>query len=137
MNAAARAAVTGKVMRCRIRTPLRRDLLIIGNGREIVGSKFVPLARRGESKPSDALLAEAVGQARAYFERRLVLFDLPLALDGSDFQIAVWRAVAALAFGNLFRTGTLLAPWASRWRTAALRPRWRSRRSTSSFRRIG
>jgi methylated-DNA-[protein]-cysteine S-methyltransferase len=87
-------------MRCRVRTPLRRDLLILGTGRAIVASKFVPRGRARESNPSDALLAEARLQVRAYFKRRLERFDLPLAFEGTAFQVAVWRAVASLSFGE-------------------------------------
>jgi methylated-DNA-[protein]-cysteine S-methyltransferase len=87
-------------MRCRIRTPLHRDLLIIGNGTAIIASKFVPPTPRRGSEPSNALLAEAGAQVRAYFGCRLRRFDLPLAFDGTSFQVAVWRAVASLAFGE-------------------------------------
>ncbi|HZY97684.1 MAG TPA: methylated-DNA--[protein]-cysteine S-methyltransferase [Candidatus Cybelea sp.] len=37
---------------------------------------------------------------RAYFGRRLGRFDLPLALEGTPFHVQVWRAVAALSFGE-------------------------------------
>jgi methylated-DNA-[protein]-cysteine S-methyltransferase len=87
-------------MRCRIGTPLRRDLLILGTGEAVVAGAFVAPSRRAQSKPSNALLAEACSQVRAYFERRLARFDLPLALQGSEFQVAVWRAVASLSFGE-------------------------------------
>jgi methylated-DNA-[protein]-cysteine S-methyltransferase len=86
-------------MQHRIPTPLGRDLLIIANGEVILASDFVA-PRPASSKPSDALLAEAGAQVRAYFRRRLVRFDLPLAFDGTPFQIAAWRAVATLAFGE-------------------------------------
>ncbi|MGA7354221.1 MAG: methylated-DNA--[protein]-cysteine S-methyltransferase [Candidatus Cybelea sp.] len=86
-------------MEHRISTPLGRDLLIIGNGQVILGSNFVA-PRPAARKPSDALLAEACAQVRAYFRRRLMRFDLPLAFEGTPFQIAAWRAVATLAFGE-------------------------------------
>ena len=86
-------------MECRVPTPFRRDLLIVGNGTEIVASDFVA-PRRTHKKPSDALLEEAAAQVRAYFARRLDRFDLPLALDGTPFQLDAWRAVAALGFGE-------------------------------------
>lgn len=73
--------------------------MIVGNGEAIVGSRFVP-RRPGSSEPSDALLAEAAAQVRAYFARRLERFDLPLALTGTPFQVAVWRAVEQLRFGE-------------------------------------
>jgi O-6-methylguanine DNA methyltransferase len=87
-------------MRCRISTPLGRDLLIVGNGKRIVASNFVPPKRSPEKNPSDALLAEARQQVRAYFARRLRRFHVPLALEGTAFQVTVWQAVAALAFGE-------------------------------------
>jgi methylated-DNA-[protein]-cysteine S-methyltransferase len=86
--------------RCRISTPFGRDLLIIGNGLEILESNFAAPRRIREERPSDALLAEACSQVRAYFRRRLARFDLPLALVGTPFQIDAWRAVAALRFGE-------------------------------------
>jgi methylated-DNA-[protein]-cysteine S-methyltransferase len=88
------------LIRLRIPTPLRRDLLIVGNGEVILASNFVPPKRASESRASDALLAEARIQVRAYFSRRLRRFDLPLALHGTPLQIAAWRAVASLAFGE-------------------------------------
>ncbi|HZV77414.1 MAG TPA: methylated-DNA--[protein]-cysteine S-methyltransferase [Candidatus Babeliales bacterium] len=73
--------------------------MISGNGQAIVASSFVPV-RGTYEKPSDALLAEAREQVRAYFSRRLKRFDLPLLFGGTPFEVAAWRAVAALAFGE-------------------------------------
>ena len=81
-------------MEHRIPTPLGRDLLIVSNGSSIVASDFVAPARATATKAGDALLVEASAQVRAYFRRRLRRFDLPLALDGTAFRVAVWRAVA-------------------------------------------
>ncbi len=87
-------------MQFRIPTPLGRDLLIVGNGLEILESRLVPARRAAGPKPGDALLADARDQVRAYFARRLRHFDLPLALHGTPLQVAAWRAVAALGFGE-------------------------------------
>jgi methylated-DNA-[protein]-cysteine S-methyltransferase len=87
-------------MECRVPTPLGRELLIISNGCAIVASDFVASKRAPKRKLSDALLREASAQVRAYFNRRLGRFDLPLALTGTTFRIDVWRAVAALSFGE-------------------------------------
>jgi methylated-DNA-[protein]-cysteine S-methyltransferase len=87
-------------IRLRIPTPFRRDLLIVGNGQVILASDFVPPKRASESNPSDALLAEARAQVRAYFTRRLRRFELPLALEGTALQLDAWCAVASLAFGE-------------------------------------
>jgi methylated-DNA-[protein]-cysteine S-methyltransferase len=92
-------SIPGGPMQHRIPTPLSRDLLIASNGLAIVSSDFVARKPAGR-KPSDSLLVEASAQVRAYFARRLRRFDLPLALEGSAFRIAVWRAVASLSFGE-------------------------------------
>jgi len=92
-------SIPGGPMQHRIPTPLSRDLLIVSNGLAIVSSDFVARKPAGR-KPSDSLLVEASAQVRAYFARRLRRFDLPLALEGSAFRVAVWRAVASLSFGE-------------------------------------
>jgi methylated-DNA-[protein]-cysteine S-methyltransferase len=48
----------------------------------------------------DALLTEAEAQLRAYFAGNLRYFDLPLSLQGTDFQRRVWHAVAAIPYGS-------------------------------------
>lgn len=84
----------------RISTPFGDDLVIVSNDRAIVGSTFVPHKRTRRSKATDALLAEAAAQVRAYFSGRLQRFDLPLEFKGTDFQTVVWKAVAMLSFGE-------------------------------------
>jgi methylated-DNA-[protein]-cysteine S-methyltransferase len=87
-------------MEHRISTPFGRDLLIVSNGSAVVASNFVAPTLAARAKAGDALLVEASAQVRAYFRRRLRRFDLPLALESTAFRVAVWRAVAALAFGE-------------------------------------
>ena len=43
---------------------------------------------------------ETMRQLREYFAGRLTTFDLPLAPEGTDFQQRVWRAVAAIPYGE-------------------------------------
>lgn len=87
-------------LRCLVRTPLGKDLLIESNGEAILKSTFVTRRRAPEGKPSDALLVEARAQAQAYFARRLRRFDLPFFLEGTPLQLAAWHAVASLCFGE-------------------------------------
>jgi methylated-DNA-[protein]-cysteine S-methyltransferase len=60
-----------------------------------------PLA--GHASPSHPLLAEAVRQLRAYFAGSLRRFTLPLDLQGTPFQLHVWRELETIPFGE-FRT---------------------------------
>jgi methylated-DNA-[protein]-cysteine S-methyltransferase len=87
-------------MQYRILTPWNLDLVIVSNGEAIVDSTFAKPVRTRQSKPTDALLVEAAAQVRAYFARRLRRFDLPLAMEGTAFQHAVWLTVAELAFAE-------------------------------------
>lgn len=52
-------------------------------------------------EPGHALLREASAQLKAYFERRLQGFDLPLDLGaGTSFQQAVWQQLAQIEHGR-------------------------------------
>ncbi len=43
---------------------------------------------------------EAVRQLRAYFAGELREFDLPLDLQGTDFQLRVWRQLERIPYGE-------------------------------------
>ena len=58
----------------------------------------------GEPTP---LLAEARRQLEAYFDRRLVCFDLPLMPAGSAFEQRVWAAMRRIPHGQTRRYGEL------------------------------
>lgn len=49
---------------------------------------------------SQPLLETAAAQLHAYFARELRVFDLPLDLRGTPFQIAVWEALLPLPYGQ-------------------------------------
>ncbi|SLN41551.1 Methylated-DNA--protein-cysteine methyltransferase [Roseovarius litorisediminis] len=54
-------------------------------------------------------LDEALRQLRAYFDGRLGRFDLPLYVEGSDFQRAVCDAMLAIRLGDTRTYGDLAA----------------------------
>ncbi len=57
-------------------------------------------AAEGERGDSNPLLAEADRQLRAYFAGELRVFELPLDLHGTDFQIRVWRQLETIPYGE-------------------------------------
>ena len=61
--------------------------------------------RRIRSEGSASVLDEAARQLAAYFEGDLVTFDLPLALDGTDFQRQCWLALATIPYGQTVSYG--------------------------------
>lgn len=50
---------------------------------------------------TDRPFAEAVLQLTAYFAGDLTEFDLPLRPLGTEFQLSVWQALAAIPYGEI------------------------------------
>jgi methylated-DNA-[protein]-cysteine S-methyltransferase len=71
------------------------EVLMLGDWSPQAGA--TPVAESAET--GDALLVEAARQLRAYFDGRLRDFDLPLAPQGTEFQLRVWNALRAIAYG--------------------------------------
>lgn len=69
------------------------------------GSKMLTRLEFGASAPAEApaegtLLAEAASQLAAYFAGKLRRFDLPLEPEGTEFDLAVWRAMLEIPYGE-------------------------------------
>jgi methylated-DNA-[protein]-cysteine S-methyltransferase len=52
-------------------------------------------------------LRQAVEQLRAYFAGDLRTFDLPLRMEGTPFQLAVWRALQDIPYGETASYGEI------------------------------
>lgn len=63
-----------------------------------------PVGDRDDAHP---LLVEAVRQLRAYFDRDLKEFDLPLDPFGSDFQKKVWEQLLKIGYGETASYGEI------------------------------
>jgi methylated-DNA-[protein]-cysteine S-methyltransferase len=50
---------------------------------------------------------EVVRQLEAYFEGKLKEFDVPLVLDGTEFQLLVWRSLRKIPYGETVSYGQL------------------------------
>jgi methylated-DNA-[protein]-cysteine S-methyltransferase len=61
--------------------------------------------RRIRAEGPSAVLDETVAQLDAYFDGELSTFDLPLALDGTDFQRRCWLALASIPYGQTVSYG--------------------------------
>ena len=63
--------------------------------------EFSPFAESGAAaNAGNPLLAEAVGQLRAYFAGLLRRFALPLDLVGTEFQRRVWLELTRIPYGE-------------------------------------
>lgn len=54
---------------------------------------------------SNSLLRGAHIQLQEYFQGRRIRFDLPLAPQGTEFQIQVWNALQKIPFGHTWSYG--------------------------------
>ena len=66
-----------------------------------------PDARSDQDAGADPVLAVAARQLRAYFDGELTDFDLPLTLDGSEFQRTVWAGLQTIGYGETISYGQL------------------------------
>src|SRR5215467_11733830 len=53
------------------------------------------------------LLARARAELDEYFAGRREVFDVPLAVEGSEWEERVWRALRAIPFGETISYGEL------------------------------
>jgi O-6-methylguanine DNA methyltransferase len=58
-------------------------------------------APKAQIRASGPLLGDLARQLTAYFEGRLRVFDLPLDLRGTPFQVQVWREVLGVGYGEV------------------------------------
>lgn len=59
----------------------------------------------GLREESSALLDEVAAQLSAYFAGERIAFDLPLNLDGTEFQRQCWLALASIPYGQTVSYG--------------------------------
>jgi methylated-DNA-[protein]-cysteine S-methyltransferase len=62
-------------------------------------------ARRIRPEGASPVLDEAARQLESYFDGGLVAFDLPLELQGTEFQRRCWLALATIPYGQTVSYG--------------------------------
>ena len=84
-----------------IDTPLGA-LQLVSDGEHLTAIKFPGQhSGDGDSSSPDQVLRTAHRQLEDYFAGRRRRFDLPLAAAGTAFQQSVWRALAAIPWGEV------------------------------------
>ena len=81
------------------------ELRLVENDGAVSAIEFAPFRDhdgrpRGARDDDQPVLVETARQLRAYFDRDLKEFDLPLAPVGSDFQQRVWKELCEIGFGE-------------------------------------
>ena len=85
------------------------ELLAVGDGQALHGLYMqegrTAIAVRAEWKPADEPFGEVRAQLAEYFDGRRTAFDLPLAMQGTPFQLQAWRALQAIPYGETISYG--------------------------------
>lgn len=98
--------------RCEIESPIGR-LILIADDLGLTHILFrthslADLGLRSQDVPEvddDPVLAQAVAQLAEYFAGDRDDFDLPLHLEGPDFEVSTWRAMLTIPFGETISYG--------------------------------
>jgi methylated-DNA-[protein]-cysteine S-methyltransferase len=69
------------------------------------GLSRVLWSAQGLPGETSAVLDDAAAQLHAYFAGDLIEFDLPLDLDGTEFQRQCWLALATIPYGQTVSYG--------------------------------
>lgn len=95
-----------------IGSPVGR-LLLVGNSNGLRFVHFADSKRAGRLSldwtEDQTTFKEAIRQLRSYFAGELKGFDLPLVMEGTQFQTSVWRALQEIPYGETTSYGNLAA----------------------------
>lgn len=85
------------------------ELLAVGDGQALHGLYMqegrTRIAVRADWEPSEEAFGEVRAQLEDYFDGRRTGFDLPLAMQGTAFQLRVWRALQDIPYGETISYG--------------------------------
>ncbi len=84
----------------------RMKVAVATREERVVEIRYLPLSAESIS-PRNALAARAAGQLRAYLENPDIRFDLPLAVEGTPFQLRLWEALCRIPRGKTRTYGEL------------------------------
>jgi methylated-DNA-[protein]-cysteine S-methyltransferase len=94
------------------RSPIGEILISAGNG-GLTALCFTetPSNHRDkpDDKPSNRFLGQCRDQLEEYFAGGRTVFDVPFDIDGTLFQMKVWRALLLIPYGSTWSYGKLAA----------------------------
>lgn len=87
------------------------DLLLVNDGKGLCRLQFQdgahPLDIDENWKKQRSPFAAVIKELEEYFAGRLQRFTIPLSLDGTVFQRAVWRALKTIPYGKTVSYGAI------------------------------
>jgi methylated-DNA-[protein]-cysteine S-methyltransferase len=89
-----------------IDSPIGR-LLLLAEGDALAALHMEPFEIPPGARPDAPVLREAEEQLGAYFDAELTDFDLPLAPQGTPFQLRVWDALTRIPYGTTTTYGAV------------------------------
>ena len=84
----------------------RMKVAVATREERVVEIRYLPLSSESIS-PRNALAARAADQLREYLENPDIKFDLPLAVEGTPFQLKLWEALCRIPRGKTRTYGDL------------------------------
>jgi methylated-DNA-[protein]-cysteine S-methyltransferase len=97
---------------CTVESPIG-ELLLAGDGEALALLHMQQGRRPARIEPgwtrSDEPFARVRAQLEEYFDGRRQSFDIPLKPAGSPFELAVWRALVEIPYGETLSYGELAA----------------------------
>jgi methylated-DNA-[protein]-cysteine S-methyltransferase len=97
---------------CNVDSPIG-PLLLTSDGESLTGlymgapSKRPNMGSEWVENPKGGALAAAAAQLQEYFAGKRKTFELPLSLQGTDFQKRVWTQLTKIPFGETWSYGQL------------------------------
>jgi methylated-DNA-[protein]-cysteine S-methyltransferase len=86
-------------------------LLLVGDDKGLRRLEFVkgraPVRVEPAWREDAAPLQDAIRQLRDYFAGKLEKFDIPLAPEGTPFQLQVWKRLCEIPYGETISYGEL------------------------------
>src|SRR5512144_1264229 len=84
----------------------KMKVAVATRGEQLSGIKYLPLAAPDQA-PANALAERAVRQLERYREDPDAPFDLPLLIEGTEFQRRLWRALCEIPRGRTLTYGEM------------------------------
>jgi methylated-DNA-[protein]-cysteine S-methyltransferase len=89
-------------------TPIGR--LVLESDGDVLISIWLPhqsVKARGNGADAPPVLKDTATQLEEYFARERTAFDVPMEMDGTEFQKEVWRELSRIPYGQTISYGEL------------------------------